>query len=123
MDGFCATLAAGLDDLVDQEIALGRGRRADKDRLVGHFDMKGVAVGLRIDGNRLNSHPARGLDDAAGDLTAIGDQNSFEHLRTCLQSRRLDLVPTLPRGGGCHNSSYSKTEPRQRLISMARTLL
>ena len=75
-----AGLAAGLDDLVDQQIALGRGRRPDQDRLIGHFDMQRVAVGLGIDGDRLDPHPAGGLDDPAGDLAAICDQNSFEHV-------------------------------------------
>ena len=43
---------------------------------------KGVAVGLGIDGDRLDSHPSGGLDDAAGDLAAVGDQNAFEHVKT-----------------------------------------
>ena len=75
-----AGLAAGLDDLVDQQIALGRGRRADQHGLVGHLDMQRVAVGLGIDRDRLDPHPAGSLDDPAGDLAAIGDQNSFEHV-------------------------------------------
>ena len=112
MHGFGAGAAAGLDDLVDHQVAFGRGRRADEDRVVGHFDVKGVAVSLRIDGDRLNSHPAGGLDDAAGDLAAVSDQNSFEHVKDCLRSP----IPTLARGGLCNHLSYSKTEPRQRLI-------
>ena len=80
MHGLRAGLAAGLDDLVDQQIALGRRRRADQHGLVGHLDMERVAVGLGIDGYRLDPHAARSLDDPAGDLAAIGDQNSFEHV-------------------------------------------
>jgi hypothetical protein len=75
-----AGLAAGLDDLVDQQITLGRGRRADQHGGVGHFDMKCIAVGLGIYGHRLDPHPARSLDDPAGDLAAICDQNSLEHV-------------------------------------------
>ena len=75
-----AGLAAGLDDLVDQQIALGRGRRADQHRVIGHFDMQRIAVGLGIHGYRLDPHAARSLDDPAGDLAAICDQNSFEHV-------------------------------------------
>ena len=41
--------------------------------------MQRIPVGLGIDGDRLDAHPAGGLDDPAGDLAAIGDQNSFEH--------------------------------------------
>ncbi len=94
MHGFGAASAAGLDDLVDHQVAFGRGRWADKDRMVGHFDVKCVAVRLRIDGDRLNPHLAGGLDDAAGDLAAISDQNSFEHVKDCLRSP----IPTLARG-------------------------
>ncbi len=85
MHGFRARLAAGLDDPVDQKIALRRGRRSDQDRMVGHFDVKGVAVGLGINGNRLDPHAAGSLDDPAGDLAAICDQNSFEHMLAYLQ--------------------------------------
>ena len=80
MHGLRAGLLAGLDDLVDQEIAFGGGRRPDQHGLVGHLDMQGVAVGLGIDRDRLDAHAAGGLDDPAGDLAAIGDQNLFEHV-------------------------------------------
>ena len=74
---------AGLDDLVDDQIALGRGRRADVHRLVRHLDMQRVAVGVGIDRDGLDAHPARGLDDPAGDLAAIGDQDALEHAHYC----------------------------------------
>ena len=48
-------------------------------RLVGHLDMQRVAVGVGIDRDRLDTHLARGLDDPAGDLAAIGDQDALEH--------------------------------------------
>ena len=84
MHGLRAGLAAGLDDLLHHQIAFGRGRRPDQNRLIGHFDVERVAVGLGIDGNGFDPHPPGGLDHAAGDLAPIGDQNSFEHvLFTC----------------------------------------
>ena len=46
---------------------------------IGHLHMQGVLVGLGIDGDRLDPHFARGLDDPAGDLAAIGDQDALEH--------------------------------------------
>ena len=76
-----AGLLAGGDDLVDQQIGLRGGRRPDGDRLVGHFDVQRVLVGFRIDRDRLHAHLARGLDDAAGDLAAVGDQDLVEHWR------------------------------------------
>ena len=48
-------------------------------RLVRHLDMKCIAIGVRIDGDRLDPHTARGLDNPAGDFAAICDQNFFEH--------------------------------------------
>ena len=44
------------------------------------FDMERIAVRLGIHRYRLDSHTARSLDDPAGDLAAICDQNSFEHV-------------------------------------------
>jgi hypothetical protein len=37
--------------------------------------MQRIAIGVGIDGDRLDAHLAGGLDDPAGDLAAIGDQN------------------------------------------------
>ena len=89
-----AGLAAGLDDLVDHQIAFGRRRRPDQHGLVGHLDMQRVAVGFGIDRDGLDPHAARGLDDPAGDLAAIGDQNSFEHVLAC----NLEAWSGLPAG-------------------------
>ena len=79
MHCFGAGLFAGLDDLLDHEIALGSLRRSDMHRLVRHLDMECIAVSIRIDGDRLDPHKARGFDDPAGDFAAICDQNFFEH--------------------------------------------
>jgi hypothetical protein len=74
-----AARLAGRHDLVDDQIALRGRRRPDRDGLVGHLDMQRVAVGLGIDRDGFNAHPARGLDDPAGNLAAIGNQDSLEH--------------------------------------------
>ena len=79
MHGLGTARLAGGNDLVDDQIALRRRRRADRDRGVGHLDMERVAVGLGIDRDGFNAHPPRGLDDPAGDLAAIGNQDSLEH--------------------------------------------
>jgi hypothetical protein len=68
-----------LHDLVDHDIGLRGGRRADMHRLVRHLDMQRVAVGVGIDGDGRDAHLARGLDDAAGDLAPVGDQDLLEH--------------------------------------------
>ncbi|ENN85754.1 hypothetical protein RHSP_36426 [Rhizobium freirei PRF 81] len=47
--------------------------------LIGHFNMQSIPVGIGVDGDRQDTHAARSLDHAAGDLAAIGDQNFLEH--------------------------------------------
>ncbi|WP_372803835.1 hypothetical protein [Paracoccus seriniphilus] len=47
--------------------------------LIGHFHMQGIAVGVGIDGHRRDAHLAGGLDDPAGDLTPVGNQDFLEH--------------------------------------------
>ena len=110
MHGFRAGLAAGLDDLVDQEIAFGGGRRSNQDRMVGHFDVKGVAVGFGIDRDGLNPHAAGSFDDPAGDLAAICDQNSFEHMLAYLQPLGRDRPRNLARGDGRNNSVVQQNQ-------------
>jgi hypothetical protein len=56
MHGFRTRIAAGLDDLVNLEIGLRGRRRPDMHRLVGHLDMQRIAVGVGIDGDRLDAH-------------------------------------------------------------------
>ncbi len=75
-----ARLLAGLDDLVDHEIGLRRRGRPDGDRFVGHFDVQRILVGLGIDGDGLDPHATRGLDDPTGDFATVGDENLLEHL-------------------------------------------
>ena len=80
MHGLSAGLAAGVHDFLDRQIAFGGSRRADQHGVIGHFDMERVAVCFGVNRHRLDPHPARSLDDPAGDLAAICDQNSFEHV-------------------------------------------
>ena len=74
------------------------GRRADGYGRIGHFDMQRVAVGLGIDRNGFDPHAACGFDDPAGDLAAIGNQDSLEHCDISRMSRK-KLAPDLIRGG------------------------
>ena len=53
-------------------------------RLIGHLHMQRLPVCIRIDRNRLDTHLAGGLDDAAGNLAAVRDQDLLEHLRFLL---------------------------------------
>jgi hypothetical protein len=44
------------------------------------IDVQRILVGFGIDGNGLDAHLAGGLDDAAGDFAAVGNQNLLEHI-------------------------------------------
>ena len=79
MHGLGASVLDRLQDLVDHDVRLiGRGR-ADMHRLICHFDMQRIAVGIRIDRDRLDTHFAGGFDDPAGNLAPVGDQDLLEH--------------------------------------------
>ena len=77
-----------------------------------------LAVGILVDEatvavENIHAHLARGLDDPAGDLAAIRDQNSFEHLLTCnlwAGSGLMGRGRNLACGGGCNNSVVQQNQ-------------
>ncbi len=79
MHGFSSGLLAGVDDLIDDQIAFRRGSRSDVNGFVSHFDMQRIPVGIRVNRDRLDAHFAGSLDDAAGDLATVGNQDFLEH--------------------------------------------
>src|SRR3546814_6653978 len=79
MDRLCAGLLRDFDDPFDAQIAFARSCRADAIRFVGKPHMARTGVGFGIDGDGANAEPAAGLDDAAGDFAAIGNQDFREH--------------------------------------------
>jgi arylsulfatase A-like enzyme len=78
--------------------------------------MERVAVGLRIDGNGFDPHPPGSLDNAAGDLAPIGDQNSFEHVLVYLQPCGGVQPAIWHAGADVTIPSYRKTKQKQRLF-------
>ena len=68
----------GRDDVGDVEIALGRGRRTDADRLVREPDVHGVGIRGRMDRDRLDPHLMTRAVDAERDLAAVGDQQLLD---------------------------------------------
>ena len=79
MNGLGTGVLAGLQDPVDDKIALGRWRRADVDGFVRHRDVQCIAIRVRIDGHGLDAHSAGRLDHAASNLATIRDQYFVEH--------------------------------------------
>jgi len=59
--------------------------------------VEGARVGVGIDGDGLDTHLARRLDDTAGNLAAVADQNLLEH-----ETPR-PFFPLLPFGSGDGN--------------------
>jgi hypothetical protein len=75
MNAVGAALADGIDELLDDQVALARGRRTDGDRLVGQAHVGRQRVGFGIDGHRAQAELAAGANHPAGDLAAVGDQH------------------------------------------------
>ncbi len=76
-------------------------------RLVGHLHMQRIAVGIGIDRHRLDAHLAGGLDDPAGDLATVGDQDLLEHV---------PFLSVLSFGGGAawHRAARDPDRARKR---------
>src|SRR5262249_1772222 len=132
MHGLGAGAFAGGDDLLDNEIALRRRRRTDRHGLVGHFDVQRVAVGVGIDRNSCDSQAARGLDDPAGDLAAIGDQDTLEHaaigtprirrFRLCCATKanaNQAAAPPIARQPNARTARSAANQPRPMAAPMA----
>ena len=66
-------------DVRDPQVALRRRGRPDAHRLVGELDVERVAVGGRVDRDRLDPQLVQRTDDAHGDLAPVRDENAFEH--------------------------------------------
>jgi hypothetical protein len=72
-------LGGGVEQLLDAQVALRGHRRAQQMRLVGLVDMRGVAIGLRVDADRDDPHLLQRAHHADGDLSAVRDEDLLEH--------------------------------------------
>ncbi len=79
MHRFRAGCLAGRNNFFNHKIGLGGGGRANVHLFISHFHVQRARIGVGIDRNGGNSHPAGGLDHAASNLAAIGNQNLLEH--------------------------------------------
>ncbi len=79
MDGVGSAAARGFENLGNVEIGLGCLRRTEVLTKVRLAHMESTTVHIGIHRDRLDAHLATGTNDANRDLTAVGDQNSFEH--------------------------------------------
>ena len=67
------------DDVRDPQVALGGRGRPDAHRLVGELDVERVAVGRRVDGDRLDPELVQRADHPHGDLASVRDEHAVEH--------------------------------------------
>ena len=85
--------SAGVDDLADVEVGLRRRAAAERDRLVGLAHEGRVGVGVGVDRDGRDAHRARGAEDAARDLAAVGDQQPTDRPAAHIRKSRTPLVP------------------------------
>ena len=76
VDGVDVGDLRGADDTRDIEVTLVAVRRSDAHRLIGKPQVRGTAVGLGIDGHRLDPQLPAGSDDPQCNLTAIRNKDS-----------------------------------------------
>ncbi|MBW3551114.1 MAG: FAD-binding protein, partial [Proteobacteria bacterium] len=67
------------DDLRHVEVAVGRRRRADADRFVGHRDVLEVAIHGGVHRDGMDAQRVAGAQNAQGDFAAVGDYDFVEH--------------------------------------------
>ena len=78
MDRVGARARRGVEDRVDAQVALGRRRPADLDRLVGLADVQGAAIDRRVHRDRRDAALAAGPHHPHGDLAAVGDEQAAD---------------------------------------------
>ena len=105
--------AGGLEHALDVEIALAGGRGADQDGLVGLARMRPVRVGLGVDGDGADAEGAAGAEDAARDLSAVGDEDALEHAQAGWDCSILtrSTAPTRQPAPPCSQRALSVTAP------------
>ena len=67
------------DDRRHVEVAVGRRRRTDADRLVGHGDVLEVAIDGGMHRDRADAQRVARAQDAQRDLAAVGDDDFIQH--------------------------------------------
>ena len=78
VDGISTGLTASLDDLISNEVGLSGRRGTNVNSFIGHLHVLGVAIGIGVDSNGLDTHALSGLEDTAGNFTTVGYQDLLE---------------------------------------------
>ena len=108
-------LAAGRlrrrDHARDAQVALGRRRRADADRTVGHAHVHGVLVDGRVDRDRLDAQLVQRADHAHRDLAAVRDQNPVKQAACPGAARARTAAGRTRRAGRSGRGSSGRSPP------------
>jgi hypothetical protein len=75
MDGVGTAAARGVDDRRDVQVGLLHGGGADVYGLIGDLHVQRVGVSVAVNGDGAVAQSLGGALDAAGDFTAVGDQD------------------------------------------------
>src|SRR3546814_20778277 len=110
MDRLGAARLRRSDDLLTNQIGFARRRRPDVHDLVGLTHMQRLGVSIRIDRNGPYAHLARGADDTAGDLAAIGEEEGLDHCHghTVLRGVKWILRTRPENGSGTRRESVGQ---------------
>ncbi len=72
-------LIDGGEDIINLQVAMRRGRRADINGLIGFLHMQRVGIRLRVHRDRTDAHLAARAHDTHSNLTTIRNQYFLEH--------------------------------------------
>ena len=75
MDGFRASSLCRGDEVLDREIRFRRRGGTNSHRGVSETHVQGLGVGIAVDRDSAQALCARGANDPAGDLAAVGDEH------------------------------------------------
>ena len=104
----------GADDGRHVQVAVGAARRADAHVLIGKPHVQGILVGLRVDGDRLDTELAAGDDDPHRNLAAVGNQNFLKHRSVLLSRTNAPRTARAARSRRKHSRPHRHTPNRSR---------
>ena len=93
VDRVGASAPAGLEQLADVEVGLGRAATVQRDRGVGLAHMRRAGVAIGIHRHRGDAHALRGAEDAARNLAAVGHQQSPDRFDDHIRHVPYSCVP------------------------------
>ena len=91
MDGVGAGCPRGRDQLLRVQVPVAALQAYPR---IGLGDVRRAGVGVGVDGDGADAETAAGGEDAAGDLAAVGDQNSCRHAAHIRKTPKFD-VPSI----------------------------